>query len=296
MAEEELNDDNKYMQSHKEDDSVEMKEDQDNNIEIMSNDTNVQEKAEVATNRENIDECNLPPIENDVEKNGECGSESKHDASVRKASSKSNRDETIAKSTKFYKNEVIANHELDFNNHAKIDTRSNDDITNTLQQKDNKETSSYNEAQDKDSQEESKASNAEQKTKSIKNANKFPGEVRRKRDSVRCLNEESRNYMKDQRNARSEDKKTQNSHRAIEHKITQPLPKYKKAGRNKASERYDSSQTKTKGYEYWRKVVRRWHVPAKDEWKIIELEILKMKLQKDPKPKFNFIKLNKLIK
>ncbi len=46
--------------------------------------------------------------------------------------------------------------------------------------------------------------------------------------------------------------------------------------------------------QYWRKVVRKHFVPTKNENKRIELDILKMRQQKAPKKKFNFVHLNML--
>eukprot|EP01022_Parablepharisma_sp_SALTPOND_P020580 TRINITY_DN3789_c0_g1_i1.p4 TRINITY_DN3789_c0_g1~~TRINITY_DN3789_c0_g1_i1.p4 ORF type:complete len:217 (+),score=25.09 TRINITY_DN3789_c0_g1_i1:1689-2339(+) len=51
---------------------------------------------------------------------------------------------------------------------------------------------------------------------------------------------------------------------------------------------------KLKGNEYWTKVVRKHFVPVKNERKEIELEIMKMRQQKAPKKKFNFVQLSAL--
>ena len=79
----------------------------------------------------------------------------------------------------------------------------------------------------------------------------------------------------------------QNDYRTIEHKI----PNVKRNMND-----FDITRVKNRGYQYWKNVVRRWHIPIKDEWKIIELEILKMRLQKDSKHRFNLIHISKLIK
>lgn len=67
------------------------------------------------------------------------------------------------------------------------------------------------------------------------------------------------------------------------------------AGENRRSmERIGGSPGKSRGYEYWKSIVRKWHVPTADERKMIELDILKMRFQKEPKRKFNFVQLSKL--
>ena len=48
------------------------------------------------------------------------------------------------------------------------------------------------------------------------------------------------------------------------------------------------------GGKYWDKMVKKRHIPTPDEWKIIELEILKMRERKNTRLKFHFVKLSEI--
>jgi len=91
-----------------------------------------------------------------------------------------------------------------------------------------------------------------------------------------------RNY---ERNYERISKKSQSNNQTIEHKNLYI--------EKKTTERSNSPAI-TKRYNYWKNIVKKWHMPSADERKTIELEILKMRLQKEPKPNFNFVKLSKL--
>ena len=52
---------------------------------------------------------------------------------------------------------------------------------------------------------------------------------------------------------------------------------------------------KSKGYIYWKNIVKPDFKPKRSEWKTIETDIMKMRLQKEARVKFHFIKLNELI-
>jgi len=74
------------------------------------------------------------------------------------------------------------------------------------------------------------------------------------------------------------------------------MDKRMKKNLKKLAKKFSVFPKKSKGYEYWENIVKKWHIPTKDEWKVIELEIIKMKQQKDSKCRFNFVKLSELIK
>eukprot|EP00826_Nyctotherus_ovalis_P031218 TRINITY_DN24915_c0_g2_i1.p1 TRINITY_DN24915_c0_g2~~TRINITY_DN24915_c0_g2_i1.p1 ORF type:complete len:153 (-),score=18.18 TRINITY_DN24915_c0_g2_i1:81-539(-) len=63
----------------------------------------------------------------------------------------------------------------------------------------------------------------------------------------------------------------------------------------KPNRRYQLPAIKSRGYIYWKNIVRRDHVPNKDQWKVIEREIMLMRRQKERKKSFNLVKLSELI-
>jgi hypothetical protein len=149
------------------------------------------------------------------------------------------------------------------------------------------------------SNENSKVKNINKKTKvsvsrsnSIKvNTVKDNNIKRSTKNNIKTFTEEKMKHEEEKEDIRERNhkriiKKSQSNHQTIEHKELYI--------EHKTIERSDSP-AKSKGYEYWKNTVRKWYVPNIDERKMIELEILKMKLQREPKRKFNLVKLSKLI-